>query len=321
MNVWRMWLVGQIDATIVAALLLAIVLLLRHRLSPAIRSWILLIALVRLALPPFVHSPWSEAAVDVPPVDDARSFIASLLQDDRAQYLFMLTAAVSLGLLARLAWQMYSSGRRLRASTTLAPEWLQLRARSLAATTIAEVRISECGDGPFAAGIRQRLIVLPSALIDALDTDALDAALAHEIAHHERRDLLWIAAARALQAIAWCNPSAHLIARAIGAAHEDGSDDWAVGRTSKDAFTYAHALLKSARMVATHEGGLLVAGAHPMGSRFRRLLDEGAARDRRIGVIGVVVILLLIAAALPGAHMPRLSSDDDERRVVIVIRN
>jgi beta-lactamase regulating signal transducer with metallopeptidase domain len=320
-NIWRMWLVGQIDATIVAVLLLAAVQLLRHRIPPAMRSWILLIALVRLALPPFVQSPWSEAAVDVPPVDEARGFIATLLQDDRFQYLFMFTVLVSLALLARLAWQVSSSGRRLRATTRLAPEWLQMRARNLATTGSAEVRISESGDGPFAAGIRQRLIVLPAALVDGLDTGALDAALAHEIAHHERRDLLWIAAAKALQALAWCNPLAHVIARAIGAAREDGSDDWAVGHTSKDAFTYAHALLKSARMVARSDGGLLVAGAHPMGSRFRRLLDAGAARDRRIGVIGVVVILTVMAAALPGAHMPQLSSSDDDRRVVIVIRN
>ena len=142
--------------------------------------------------------------------------------------------------------------------------------------------------------------------------------LAHEIAHHERRDLVWIALASALKAIAWFNPLAHLAARALIAAREDGTDDWAVRSTSNDPFAYAQALLQSARMVAAPQP-FGAAGAHPMGRRLQRLLDGRTTREGKLGLPGLVIILLAATAAIPGAHMPS-PSDGDDVRVVIVIK-
>ena len=316
-------MVGQVDATIAAALLFALASLARHRLSPTLRSAILLIALVRIVLPAFIQSPWSEAAVDLPTVDDTRLFVSGILQDDRAKYVFGIAASVSLFLLARLARQMRNSRSQLMATSSPAPAWLEHRARDLAgdstlASTI-EVRIAAGEVGPLAAGLRRPLIILPAAAIGNLDPVALDAALAHEIAHHANRDLIWIATARALAAIAWFNPLAHVITRAITASREDGSDDWALARTSNDAFAYAQALLKSAR-VAAEGGAAFAAGAHPMGGRLRRLLDQHTARDRRLGPLSVAAILIVITLAIPGAHMPESSSARDSERIVIVIR-
>ena len=313
-----MWIVGQIDATLVAAAVLAIAHWGRGRLSPTMRSAILLIALVRLALPPFIHSPWSEAASDLPPVDNARLAAAGWLQDDRAQMLFGLWLAVTLFLIARLVWQIQVGHRRVLATSQPAAGWLQDRAARLATGIAPDIRVSVPGDGPFATGLLDRVIVLPACLADCRDEDALDAALAHEIAHHERRDLWWLAAARLLLAVAWLHPLAHLLARSIGRAREDGSDDWAVTRTSRDPFAYVEALLKSARAVSTTETQQLTLGAHPMSGRFRRLLDQNATRDRRIGALGLIAILVLTALAIPGAHT--LQPRDDAERVVIVIR-
>jgi beta-lactamase regulating signal transducer with metallopeptidase domain len=319
MTIWRMWVVGQIDASIAVLVLLAIAQLGRHRLSPTVRSVMLLIALIRLALPPFIQSPWSEAAVDLPPLDDTRTMLFGVLQDDRAQYAFGFAAAVSLLLLARLTYQLQRSYHLVIAESVVAPEWVQLRAQALAPNTALQVRIADDRHGPFAAGIRKRLIVLPASLLDALDHQAMDAALAHEIAHHERRDLVWLSGVKALQAIAWFNPLTHLLAYAIRSAREDGSDDWAMSHTSAEPFAYAHALLQSARLVAMNPRGILAAGAHPLDGRLRRLLDADAARDRRPGLGGVVLILIVTALAIPGAHTPNLSNDDDQR-IVIVIR-
>lgn len=52
-------MIGQLDASIVAGVLLLIAILARHRLPPRVRSLLLLIALVRLVLPPWIRSPWS----------------------------------------------------------------------------------------------------------------------------------------------------------------------------------------------------------------------------------------------------------------------
>jgi bla regulator protein BlaR1 len=316
MTIWQHWIVGQVDASIAAAFLLTIALLARRQISPRVRSVILLIALVRLTIPPWIRSPWSEAAVDLPPIDDTRTLIVDWLQSDAAAYAFAITTIVSVLLLARLAWQLRQSHRHWLKTTTMAPESMQARARALMSGDAAiEVRLSMGGDGPLAAGIRRRLIVLPADAID-LEPAALDAALAHEAAHHARGDLKWIAGVRALAAVAWFNPLAHLIARAIVASREDGSDDWAVSRTSNDAFTYCRSLLQSARMVAVDRDAV-AANAHPMGRRLRRLLDGRAARDRRLGVAGLIGITVAMALCLPGAHMPEASSWEDDQAVIV----
>lgn len=303
-------MVGQLDASIVAAILLSIALLARHRLSPGVRSSLLLIALIRLVLPPWIRSPWSEAVVDVPPIDDARMMIAWGLQWDVAMYAAAITTAVSVFLLARIVWTFATVERWIAATEPIS---FPLRNTSSA----IEVRLSRHAEGPLAVGLRRQLIVIPESVL-RLDRAAIEAVLAHEIAHHERRDLVWIALASALKAIAWFNPLAHLIARALIAAREDGTDDWAVRSTSNDPFAYAQALLQSARMVAAPQP-FGAAGAHPMGRRLQRLFDGQATRDGKPGLPGVLMILLAATAAIPGAHMPSPADGDDER-VVIVIR-
>lgn len=308
MTLWRLWIAGQLDASIVAAALLAIAVLLRHRLSPGVRSAMLLIALIRLVLPPWLRSPWSEALVDLPPIDEGRQLLAIGLQSDVATYVAAAITSVTIFLLLRVAWTFVTAERRWISITDPGPDGL---------VAGIELRLSRNGEGPLAVGFKRKLIVVPPPVLH-LERSALVAVLAHEVAHHERRDLLWIAMAEALKAIAWFNPLAYPIARALIGAREDGSDDWAVRWTSNDPFTYAQALLQSARLIAGPPP-LGVAGAHPMGKRFQRLLDDGAAREGRIGVIGTAIILLCAAAAIPAAHTPSVDQPGQER-VVIVIR-
>jgi beta-lactamase regulating signal transducer with metallopeptidase domain len=303
-------MVGQLDASLVAGALLAIAVLFRHKLSPSVRSLILLIALIRLGLPPWLRSPWSEALVDVPAMDAGRTLIATGLQSDAAIYLAAIASAVTLFLTARIVWTFATAEKRWTEATEPAPARLQRDG--------VDVRLSAGGQGPLAVGLKKKLVVLPASAVQ-LDDDVTHAVLAHEIAHHERRDLVWIAIAEVLKSIAWFNPLAHLIARALVASREDGSDDCAVARTSNDPFTYARALLQSARMVAQPQP-LGVVAAHPMGKRLQRLLDGGAAREGRLGLAGIIIIVICGAAAIPGAHMPDLSHSDGEQRVVIRIR-
>jgi len=309
---------GQVEASMTAAVLIAAAVFGRHRLPPFIRSTLLGTALVRLVLPPFLQSPWSEGAADLPLVDDGRSLIAITLQDDRMFVAAGVTVAISLVMLVRLAWQVLATQRRLVSMSDPAPEWLQTRARSLASPAlVVDVRVSDTIGGPMAAGLGRRLILLPRAIL-ALPPDSLDAVLAHELGHHERRDLLWIVAARLVTALAWFNPLAHVAATAIVSAREDGSDDWALARTSADRFDYARALLLVARRA--QQGDWVAVGAHPMGRRLRRLLDGSCARDRHLGWLPALTAILIGAAALPGAHPVRASHPTDAERVVIVIR-
>jgi beta-lactamase regulating signal transducer with metallopeptidase domain len=233
--------------------------------------------------------------------------MAISLESDPVRVVAMITTLVTVVMLARVAWTFATAEQRWIDRTAALPMF---------PGSGVEIRLSRSGDGPLAAGFFRKLIVLPESIL-RLDRAAVEAVIAHETAHHERRDLAWIAAAEVLRAIAWFNPLAHLAARALVAAREDGCDDWAVSRTSNDRFAYAQALLQSARVVAVPQP-LGAAGAHPMGTRLRRLLDGNATRDRRLGIGGIVLLLLAAAAILPGAHTPDPDREDD--RVVIVIR-
>jgi len=307
-----MWIVGQIDASIVAALILVAVHFGRHLLPPAIRSALLAIALVRLALPPLIRSPWSEALVDAAPIDDARSTMALWLHDDAWQTIAALTTMVSILLLIRLGRSIAVSRSLAVAGTRPGPDGLQ---------TKVEVRIAPDDRGPLAAGFRDRVIVLPASILETASRQQLAAVLAHETGHHERRDLVWMALARAAAAIVWFNPLTHLISRALLAAREDGCDDWAMARTGRDPFAYAQALLQSARLMAARDNGMLIARAHPMGVRVRRLLAASAVRDERRTAPLFVVILIAAAAFIPAAHTPNVSDDlNPPTRVVIVVR-
>ena len=254
MTLWQHWMVGQVDASIASALLLAIALLARRALSPRVRSALLLIALARLVLPPWMRSPWSEALVDLPPIDDTRLLVTAWLRDDVAFALFLATTVVTIGLLFRLALQSNRLAGRISAFAAPPPA-LQASVDRLSGGTSIQLRISTSDDGPFAAGLFRKTIVLPASLVEHLDAEAMEAVLAHEVAHHSRGDLFWIAAAALLKAIAWFNPLAHLIARALVATREDGSDDWAMTRTS------ARSLRVRARVAAISSRGRLAAAA------------------------------------------------------------
>lgn len=315
---WQHWIVGQVDASIVSALLLAIAVTARRVLSPRVRSALLLIALVRLGLPPGLPSPWSEALVDLPPIDDTRLMVTAWLRDDVAFALFALTTTVAVGMLLRLAYQSCRLTRRIPAFAAPPPA-LQASVDRLFGDASIRLRVSASGEGPFAVGLLRKTIVLPASLIEHVDAEVAELVLAHEVAHHSRGDLFWITAAALLKAVAWFNPLAHLIARALVATREDGSDDWAITRTSADPFVYARALLQSARTVAFPPPPL-TANAHPMGKRLKRLLDRRSARDGRLGITGLAVIGFAAALCLPGAHMPALNASAERDEAVIVIR-
>jgi beta-lactamase regulating signal transducer with metallopeptidase domain len=311
-STWQHWIVGQVDASIAAAAIVGLVMAMRHRVSPSVRSILLLIALIRLVLPPWMRSPWSEALVDVTAIDDVRFVTAEMMRSGVATWMFATWSAVSMWLFVRLLHRLkttrrYWVERTVEAPPEMIPSWCHV-----------EVRLSPSGEGPMALGIRRPLIVVPDSIVH-LDAAAIDAVLAHEVAHHERRDLVWLAAAHALSALVWFNPLAHVLVAAVRSTREDGCDDWAVARTSRDPYAYAQALLQSARLVATRPPATAMA-AHPMSSRLRRLLDGTARRDARIGWAGIALILMVGTLAIPGAHMPDADDDPGNERIVVVIR-
>lgn len=128
------------------------------------------------------------------------------------------------------------------------------------ATPIGEegrIRIisSPHASGPLAFGVLRPYIVLPADFALRYDAQEQDMAIAHERAHHERRDLAANMIALLLLAVHWCNPVAWIAYRAYRADQETACDARVLSLYGRDqAHAYGRAILKAA-------GGRQFAGA------------------------------------------------------------
>ncbi len=84
---------------------------------------------------------------------------------------------------------------------------------------------------PIALGFRRPAIVLPERATTDLEPRELRALLAHELAHVERRDPLWLLGLRTLGIALWFQPLVSVARRRLVAASEDLCDRSAVQRT------------------------------------------------------------------------------------------
>lgn len=109
--------------------------------------------------------------------------------------------------------------------------------------------------GPLAFGVWRPYIVLPADFALRYDAQEQDMAIAHERAHHERRDLAANMIALLLLAVHWCNPVAWIAYRAYRADQETACDARVLSLYGRDqAHAYGRAILKAA-------GGRQFAGA------------------------------------------------------------
>ena len=105
--------------------------------------------------------------------------------------------------------------------------------------------------GPAAFGVLRPVVVLPDA-VALLEASALDAILAHELAHHRRRDpwINWVQLA--LTAVWWFNPVLWVLNRQIRKVREDCCDDLLLTRNLTTGQAYCDTLLSAAsKLTAT----------------------------------------------------------------------
>ena len=102
--------------------------------------------------------------------------------------------------------------------------------------------------GPMAFGLARRFIIFPHDAHARFDVEEHAMALAHEIAHHRRGDLLANAFALAMLALHWCNPVAWLAHRAFRADQEMACDADVIGAIRDRGLgqAYGRALVKCA---------------------------------------------------------------------------
>ncbi|WP_294332639.1 M56 family metallopeptidase [uncultured Sphingomonas sp.] len=176
-----------------------------------------------------------------------------------------------------------------------------LLSRARVDRTVAEGRVrvieTDAAHGPLAFGIFRKYVAFPRDFSERYDELERDLALAHELGHHLRGDLIANWAALIVLALHWFNPVAWRAFRAFRADQEMACDALVLaGRAQALRHAYGRAIVKSAH------GGAVSAACHlhtinDVKGRLRMLSIHRKLSPIRIGA-GLAGITTVSLAAL-----------------------
>ncbi|MCP4261002.1 MAG: M48 family metalloprotease [Planctomycetes bacterium] len=152
---------------------------------------------------------------------------------------------------------------------------------------------------PTVVGWLKPVILLPTSALTGLNTEQLEAIIAHELAHIKRFDYLINILQTVVEILGFYHPAVWWVSHKIRAERENCCDDMAVD-ISGDRVSYAGALASMEEIRAAH-GKLAVAATG--GNLFRRicrLLGKDSTDNTGLSwVPAATAILLIIALAIP----------------------
>ena len=306
-----------VEALIASTLLMMVVLLIRasarRQFGPQLAYMLWALPVLRLILPPL---PTAWQALAASPIARAGDTITILVLDPAAAAVtgtapaFSTTAfattpvatgaAPGIGLVLAVLWIV---------GATVFFGWHLIRhtqfCRRMIATAdmvdaIDGVRVIEtdAAPGPLAFGLVRRYVAFPRDIDDRYDADERALALAHEIGHHQRGDLIanWIALV--VLALHWFNPVAWRAFRAFRADQELANDARVLaGRSPIDRHHYACAIVKAAH------GGAVSAACHlhtidDLKGRLKMLTTSRTSRRRLVAGTACVSVLAATGLAL-----------------------
>jgi bla regulator protein blaR1 len=196
-----------------------------------------------------------------------------------------------IGALAFLAYHLIAHRRFCR----------HLLSRARVDRTVAQGRVrvieTDAAHGPLAFGIFRKYVAFPRDFSERYDEVERDLALAHELGHHLRGDLIANWAALIVLALHWFNPVAWRAFRAFRADQEMACDALVLaGRAQALRHAYGRAIVKSAH------GGAVSAACHlhtinDVKGRLRMLSIHRKLSPIRIGA-GLAGITTVSLAAL-----------------------
>ena len=169
-----------------------------------------------------------------------------------------------------LAGFLWSLGKLFAAQIQL----VQWRKRSVDGGRIGtvEIRPLACLAGPVAAGIFRKVVFVPKDWLNWPERFR-NAALIHELAHHERRDPFWRWVGALAGAIYWFNPLVFWMNRRLSVQCEFHCDARALG-SGIDAREYANFLCEFAGSGSSPSLGVPMFGRSGLESRVRRLMGN-----------------------------------------------
>lgn len=292
-----------VEALIASTLLMGAVLLLRGRVrrwfGPQVAYALWALPALRLVLPP-VPASWREVAAT--PISAAGETIIVMMEPvaTAAAPVAVASEGPSLALIALGVWGAGSLAFLI---------WHVLSHRNfcrrlLGAADLVEERdgvaviASDAAAGPLAFGIRRRFVAFPRDFAERYDAEERELALAHELGHHARGDLVANWAALVVLAVHWANPIAWRAFRAFRADQELANDARVLaGRSRAARHAYACAIVKAAH------GGAVSAACHlhtieDLKGRLKMLTTSRFSRRRLAGGVATVSLLGMIGLGL-----------------------
>jgi beta-lactamase regulating signal transducer with metallopeptidase domain len=320
-NLWmsRMWLaIWQGGLLTLAAYL---VTRLVPRLSPRTRAviWWCVCAklLVTLVAPTPIRLgllPTADPAMVIPStgplLDDARPSrpaIVSWAPLSRAEFpwaglAWTVWLVGVLALLARLIQQHRKVSALIELSQPVSDPRLLDSMDKLATAMGLTQPISLCSsvglDAPLITGLRRPVIMFPASALSSLEESALKLAVAHELAHLKRRDLLWSWVPILAHTCFWFFPASWLSLREYSQGREEACDADALRVTRGQPDTYARLLVafSTGRQRWT---AIAACSASPHFRHLKRRLtalqrSSVEARDRATFAFAAIGALLLV---------------------------
>lgn len=230
------------------------------------------------------------------------SWLASL-----SPYLPWLALAWAMGVALmglRLAGSLYWLDRTFIRGGQEAPPALTRDLAAMAARfgldRTPSLRLSPCADTPMVIGCWRTVVILPASALLHLEPQALEAVLAHELAHIRRRDPLVNLLQSVAEALLFFHPAAWWLSRQIRELREVCCDDDAVALTG-DPMPLARGLaaLEALRLHPITPEPALAAAKGSLMSRIHRLFrpsDLTLPDHRGLGLAALLLLGGLVVA-------------------------
>ncbi|PJL14622.1 transmembrane BlaR protein [Stenotrophomonas maltophilia] len=172
---------------------------------------------------------------------------------------------------------------------------LQLASDAHGLRSAPRLWMSDQVDAPQLVGPFRPVLLLPAGM-NALQGDALDLALTHELQHLQRRDLQWGLLPALAQHLFFFNPLLRLAVREYAQAREEAVDAAVVGQHGASRHAYGRLLLQLGVAPQPHLG---VASAAPSTTSLkRRLLSLQSHRAcPRLLAVGLTLVVLAVGVA------------------------
>lgn len=283
-----------VDALLASALLMGAVLLVRgpvrRAFGPQVAYALWALPGLRLLLPPL---PTGWPAPTNAPITRAGETIVMVIEPAReAAGLSVGTVAFALwlaGVLAFLVWHLARHGRFTRR--------VLHDARVIEERDGVTVVVSAAAPGPVAFGIHRRFVAFPIDFTVRYDADERALALAHELGHHARADLLANWAALVVLALHWFDPIAWRAFRAFRADQELANDARVLaGCSVADRHAYGRALVKTTAPDRAIASTCHLHTIADLKGRLRMLTMSTTSRRRFAA--GIAAVTLLTAGGL-----------------------